>query len=112
MKKLHSVIADDLDHCMFTGSTDTERHHVFNKWAKKYSEKYGYIAPIRADIHPNGARRRDSVESMAILHALSERDLYNYVSFDEYLKMACQKHFEENIGSREVFMSIFGRNYL
>lgn len=97
MKKLHSVIAKDLDHCIFTGSTDIERHHVFGASNKKRSEKYGFIAPLRRDLHPNGVFFKRTKENLEI---------------DNKLKMMCQEYFEQHIGTRDQFLSEFGRNYL
>ena len=38
-KKLWSVLTDDMDHCMYTGSNVVERHHVFGGSRKISSEK-------------------------------------------------------------------------
>lgn len=97
MKKLFTVIHTDLDTCMFTGSYDIERHHVFGASNKKRSEKYGFIAPLRRDLHPNGVFFKRTFKNMLI---------------DGKLKMMCQMHYEENIGTREEFLAEFGRNYL
>ena len=42
-KRLWSVLTSDMNHCMFTGSADIERHHVFGgiSSVKANSEKYG-----------------------------------------------------------------------
>lgn len=95
MKKLFSVLTDDLNTCMFTGSTDVERHHVFGSYNKKRSEKYGFIAPLRRDLHPNGVKACG-----------------NWKEVDEYLKRRCQTYYEEHIGTRDEFMKEFGRSYL
>ncbi len=111
-KRLTSIFTEDMDYCFFTGSPYKEIHHIFNKWAKKYSEQYGYTIPVRYDLHPNGARWKDSPEQQAILRALCARDFYNYKNLDEYMKMHCQKHWEANTGTRQEFIQTFGRNYL
>ena len=54
MKRLYSVLTDDLDHCMFTGTAPVERHHVFGGAYRRKSEIRGFIAPLRPDLHPNG----------------------------------------------------------
>lgn len=94
-KKLTSVLTDDMDHCMFTGTAPVERHHVFGAANKWRSEKYGFIAPLRPDLHPNGV--------FAGVHA-KEVDLA--------LKMRSQAYYEEHYGTREEFIKEFGRNYL
>ena len=96
MKQLKSIFTDDMEHCMFTGSNVVERHHVFGSFNRERSEKYGFIAPLRPDLHPNG------------VHA--NPDLSTRV--DIALKQTCQKWYEENVGTREEFIAEFGRNYL
>lgn len=99
-KKITSVFTDDMEHCMFTGRTDIERHHIFGSSNRIASEKYGFVIPLWMEIHPNGAN-------------------FNTVKFgkyrepfDTYLKQIAQRYFEEHYGSREEFRNIFGRSYL
>ena len=96
MKRLKSIFTDDMDHCIFTGSDVVERHHVFGGFNRVRSEKYGFIAPLRPDLHPNGVfanpDRKDEI--------------------DEHLKRACQEWYEKNVGTREEFIAEFGRSYL
>ena len=98
MKRLKSVLTDDLDHCMFTGDPRCERHHIFYNMGgkmKERCEKYGFIAPLRPDLHPNG------------VHAGPRRK-----EIDTDLKQRCQRYYEENYGTREKFIEEFGRSYL
>lgn len=95
MKKLTSVLTNDLDHCMFTGSGVVERHHVFGAYNKKRSEQYGFIAPLRPDLHPNGVYAGEHAKEV-----------------DTYLKQTCQEYYESHYGSREKFIAEFGRSYL
>ena len=55
-KRLWSIFTDDMDHCMYTGYYGVERHHIFSHTHKErmLCEKYGFIAPLRPDLHPNG----------------------------------------------------------
>lgn len=95
MKKLFSVFTDDMDHCMFTGASPVERHHIYGNSNKKNSEKYGFIAPLRPDLHPNGVfAGKDAKE------------------IDTYLKRTAQEYYEKNIGTREQFIKEFGKSYL
>ncbi len=94
-KKLWSVLTDDMDTCMFTGSPYIERHHVFGGANKALSEKYGYIAPLRYDLHPNGANRGSDAGDIDII-----------------LKQRCQTHYEQHHGTREQFIKEFGKSYL
>ena len=50
-KKIHSVLVDDLQHCIVTGSPEVAIHHVFNGANRSRSEAYGFIVPLRPDWH-------------------------------------------------------------
>ena len=95
-KRLTSVFTDDLDTCIFTGSPYVERHHIFGGSNRKMSEQYGFVVPLRYDLHPNGARA-DQRYSKQI---------------DDHLKKMAQEYFENHYGCREVFIRTFGRSYL
>lgn len=97
MKKLFSIFTDDMDHCMFTGTAPVERHHVFGATSKRklLSEKYGFIAPLRPDLHPNGAQAGKDAKNI-----------------DTILKQRCQQFYEEHYGTREQFRAEFGKSYL
>ena len=94
-KRLKSVFTDDMDHCMFTGYAPVERHHIFGAANKERSEKYGFIAPLRPDLHPNGV--------------FAGKDAKNV---DLVLKTKAQTYYEEHYGTREDFIKEFGRSYL
>lgn len=97
-KKLKSVLTGDMDTCYITGYQGrVERHHVFGGPYKKASEKYGFIVPLRPDLHPNGANCTWSKEIRLL---------------DLQLKKECQRYFEEHLGTREDFRSVFGKSYL
>lgn len=97
MKKLWSIFTDNMDACIFTGATQVERHHVFGGSNRKKCEKYGFVAPLRPDLHPNGAQFRRAEENLKI---------------DGYLKQRCQRYYEEHYGTREEFRGEFGKSYL
>lgn len=42
MKRLFSVLTDDLEHCIITGDFNIQIHHVFNGPNHDLSEKYGF----------------------------------------------------------------------
>ncbi len=94
-KRLKSVLTDDMEHCMFTGAAPVERHHVYGGSNRKNSEKYGFIAPLRPDLHPNGVFAGQGAKVV-----------------DMELKQRCQRYFEEHHGTRKDFISIFGKSYL
>lgn len=95
-KRLTSVFTDDMDSCIFTGSTCVERHHIFGSSNRKLSEKYGFVVPLRPDLHPNGANANPKYRKQ----------------IDDHLKQMAQEYFESNYGSREEFRRLFGRSYL
>lgn len=95
-KRLTSVFTDNMDSCIFTGSYDIERHHIFGGSNRKLSEKYGFVVPLRYDLHPNGARVNPKYGQ----------------AVDTKLKRMAQEYFEANYGSREDFRQLFGRSYL
>lgn len=95
MKRLWSVFTDDMDHCYFTGVSPVERHHIFGGSRKAASEKYGFVIPLRPDLHPNGAQAGK-----------------NAAEIDLKLKRMAQEYFEKEYGSRDDFRSIFGKSYI
>lgn len=105
MKRLWSIFTDNMRRCIFTGYEDpietpypqVERHHVFGAFNKARSEKYGYIAPLRKELHPNGAE-------------VENND--NWIDTDLWLKQKCQEDYEAKHGTREDFIAEFGRNYI
>lgn len=94
-KRLWSAFTDDLDHCIFTGSSQVERHHIFGGSSRKASERYGYVVPLRPDLHPNGVFAGKYAKMI-----------------DTYLKQMAQRDFEEKHGTREDFRKVFGKSYL
>ena len=98
MKRLWSIFTEEMDRCMITGRTDhVERHHVFEgmQGFKKKSEKYGFIAPLHASVHPNGA--------------FCSAD--NWKEIDNDLKARCQEYYLEHYGTIEEWYAEFGRFY-
>lgn len=103
MKKLWSIFTDNMNRCIFTGHEDPagtacpriERHHVFGGYNRARSEKYGYIAPLLGELHPNGVKAPKEWQEI-----------------DGHLKRACQQHYEKYHGTREEFIREFGRSWL
>lgn len=94
-KKLWSAFTDNMDQCFFTGSWVVERHHIFGGPNRKKSEKYGFVVPLRPDMHPNGVYAGSNAKEI-----------------DTKLKEMAQTYWEENIGTREEFRKEFGKSYL
>ncbi len=94
-KKLTSVFTDDMDHCFFTGAAPVERHHIYGGSNRKKSEKYGFVVPLRPDLHPNGVFAGPDAKEI-----------------DTKLKTMAQEYYEEHYGTREDFRREFGKSYL
>lgn len=63
---------------------------------KKPCEKYGFVIPLRPDLHPNGvfANRKYAKQ------------------IDAKLKTMAQEYYEEHYGTRDDFRREFGKSYL
>lgn len=47
-----SVFTKDMHRCIITGDTDNvDPHHIFSGGRKTFSEKYGFMIPLRRDWH-------------------------------------------------------------
>lgn len=95
MKRLWSVFTDDMDHCYFTGYAPVERHHIFGGNNRRKCEKYGFVVPLRPDLHPNGVHAGKEAQHIDIL-----------------LKTMAQQYYEEHYGNRHDFRREFGKSYL
>lgn len=91
-----SIIQRDMESCYICGTTQNlHLHHVIYGTAnRKNSDEYGLTVRLCMEHHtgPQGA------------HANRALDLF--------LKRNAQQCFEEQVGSREEFMKIFGKNWL
>lgn len=73
-----------------------EEHHIFGGTAnRKLSEEYGLKVYLCLRHHTDGPQA-----------------VHNNKTVIEYLHRVGQRAFENQIGTREEFMEIFGRNYL
>ena len=82
----------ELDKCCYCSSTyQLTKHEIFEGRNRINSMKYGFVLPLCLKCH---------------------RELQEDIEFDLKWKQKAQKYFEENIGTREEFISIFRRNYL
>ena len=97
MARLWSVFTSDMDTCYFSGSTAVERHHIFGGPFRKKSEIYGFVIPLRPDLHPNGVH-------------YDPRNLYGVT--DLKLKQMAQTYYEDKCGTRSEFRRLFGKSWL
>lgn len=82
--------------CFVTGSeVNLDSHHVFKGSRRKHSEKHGLKIWLRHDVHMK-------------MHDHSKP----YETLENDLKAIAQQAFEDNGGTREEFMRIFGCSYL
>lgn len=77
---------------MYTGQYGVERHHVFSHTHNEriLCERYGFIAPLRPDLHPNG------------VHAGKEA-----VIVDKELRHRCREYYIAHYGNEEQFIEEF-----
>lgn len=97
MKKLYSVFTGDLSHCIITGSPNVHLHHIFPGTRRKQSEKYGFVVPLRYDLHEFGT------------YSVHEKP---NDGLDLKLKQMAQEYWESHYGNRHTFIETFGKNYL
>lgn len=91
-KERFSVFYDDLSLCMNCGSTyRMTKHEVFEGRNRINSMKYGFVLPLCMKCH---------------------QELQEDITFNDKWKKKSQMYFEEHIGTRDDFLSIFRRNYL
>ena len=92
MKRLWSIFTDDMDRCMYTGMYGVERHHVFSHTSRerKICEQYGFIAPLRPDLHPNG------------VHAGRQAS-----KIDRDIRRRCYEYYIAHYGTEEDFRKEF-----
>ena len=90
-----SIMQGDKE-CFVTKSTrGLDRHHCFKGSRRKASERYGLWVWLRHEVH------------MALHDHCPP-----WERLEEALKIAAQRAFEANGGTREEFMRAFGANYL
>lgn len=92
---MHSIIQSE-KRCYVSGATSwLDEHHVFKASRRKLSEKHGLKVWLRHDIH---MQMHDHTPP--------------YETLENDLKAVAQQAFEDNCGTREEFMRIFGASYL
>lgn len=92
---MNSIIQSSKE-CYVSGAEyGLNEHHVFKGSRRKLSEKYGLKVWLRSDIH-------------RLMHDHNQP----YETLENDLKAIAQQAFENNGGTRDDFMRIFGANYL
>lgn len=93
-KRRKSVLTDDLEHCILTGSPEVHIHHVFGGPNRKNSEEDGFVVPLRPD-----------------LHNMSDRGVHFDRDLDLMFKKKCQELFEQT-RTREEFIKRYGKSWI
>lgn len=105
---MKSIFTTDFNVCAVThiyrGARRIEIHHVFGAANRKKSTRRGFVIPLIAEIHPNGAFRNEAECKRLTGRTLKE--------LDHELKATCQRYYEMVYGTRNDFIEEFGRNYL
>ena len=105
---MKSIFSTDFNVCAVThiyrGARRIEIHHVFGAANRKKSTRRGFVIPLIAEIHPNGAYRNEAECKRLTGRTLKE--------LDRDLKATCQRYYERVYGTRKDFIEEFGRNYL
>ena len=86
-----SVFTDDLKICYLCGKPKNDLHELLEGRNRINSIKFGYVIPVCRLCHSQ---------------------IQNNTEFKNVWAKKAQEHFEENIGSRDEFLSIFRKNYL
>lgn len=88
----YSIFYEDLNVCMNCGSKyQMTKHEIFEGKNRINSMKYGFVLPLCLRCH---------------------RELQDNKDFNDKWKIKSQKYFEDYIGTREDWLSIFRRNYM
>lgn len=87
-----SVFYEKLGMCACCGSmVNLTKHELLPGRNRQNSMKYGFVIPLCLRCH---------------------QMLQNDLDFEKKWKKKAQNYFENNYGTREQFIKIFGRNYL
>lgn len=93
--KRFTIMCNQLEHCIVCGRIHPEKHEVFfgNPYRER-SKQYGLVLPLCYE------------------HHRGDHGPHKCHVVDEKYKKAAQTAWEQIYGSREDFISIFGRSYL
>lgn len=86
-----SVFTNDLTKCILCGKPKEELHEIFAGRNRLNSMRYNFVLPLCHSCH--------SINQ-------------NNSQFNEFWHKKAQLYYEQYLGSRNEFISIFGRNYL
>jgi len=87
----YSVFTDDLEHCILCGNKKDHLHEIFFGRNRIKSMELDFVIPLCFSCHEEMHRNHE---------------------WQEFWRKQGQLYFEKNIGSREDFISVFGKSYL
>ena len=91
-----SIIQRDMECCYICGTTQNlHLHHCLHGTAnRKLADEYGLVVRL-CEVHHTG-----------------DKGVHHNRNMDLFLIQTAQRCFEDQVGSREEFMKIFGKNWL
>lgn len=92
---MDSILVEDMEHCIFCGSDQVHRHHVFFGPDRPLADQHKLIVPLCIEHHTEG---KNSPHKNRIV--------------DLALKFWAQRAYEDQIGNREQFRKEFRKSYL
>ena len=92
---MDSILVEDMEHCIFCGSDQVHRHHVFFGPDRPVADRHKLIVPLCVEHHTEG---KNSPHKNRIV--------------DLALKFWGQRAYEEQVGNREQFRREFRKSYL
>lgn len=90
-KNRKSILTNDLEICYICKKPATDLHEIYSGRNRKTSMQHDFVVPLCNKCH----------QIITLNYGLNLR-----------LKMICQEKFEKEIGSRNEFLSLIGKNYL
>ncbi len=118
--KLHSIITDDLTHCIISGSPNVAIHHCLGAANRNYSDSDGLVVPLEPTLHNEGKKPNDKdllgvrcdvhhCKNMATLTHMMAQLAWEKRYIVEALEMPFDDIENE---AREAFRSRYGKSYL
>lgn len=94
-KERFSIIYSDLTKCCVCGSkTNINKHEIFYGRNRQNSIKYGLVIPL------------------CLHHHTGNNGIHYNQKLNTYYKQLAQKKWESIYGNREIFIKLFGKNWL
>lgn len=118
--RLHSIIINDLSHCIISGSPNVAIHHCLGAANRNYSDSDGLVVPLEPTLHNEGKRPNDKdllgvrcdvhhCKNMAALMHMIAQLAYER----DYILKSVELPFDDLAEeARRSFVTRYGKNYL